>query len=644
MLNAIRTGLLSVVSILLAVAPAFCFPPKETPKYPVSSIPSDMKLNMNAVYWQDKIEFEILAKNRAFFRVANVITILNPNAKDLAQVVVVYDRLSKVTNLKGTIYNAQGEVVKKFKPSDIYDRSDFDGVTVFSDTRYKLLDMSHGAYPYTVEYEYEVDYRKLFWIPDFAVTNTDKVSSMHVEYTMIYPKDLKPRANINKIDIQPDIRQLGDNIEAASWRFQNVKPVEDEPYSRHKDLIPGIDFAPSSFEFDGYAGNMETWNLFGSWVKSLNTGRDNLPEATKQTVRALANEFSDPHEKVRALYQYMQGKTRYVSIQLGIGGYQPFDATVVDVNGYGDCKALSNYMVTLLQTVGIKAHYVLVQAGKRPWMNTNFPSSQFNHAIVCVPMKTDTVWLECTSQTNPFGYMGSFTGNRKALAIVDNGAVVVRTPVYSEKENLQLRNADVVVDANGNATAKIATVYKGIQYENGGLHSVLDNDAEGQKKWVMKNTDIPTFDLKSFSITYDKNTLPSANVNLNIVLNNFATVSGKRLFLTPNLMNRYSSIPPKIEDRKTPVVLNMAYTDIDTIRYKVPEEIYPEYLPEPVKLESRFGKYEASYSIDQGEIIYSRKFIMKSGEFPVATYAELTNFLQSVSRADKIKIVFLNKT
>src|SRR5688572_3152226 len=137
MLNAIRTGLLSVVFILLAVAPAFCFPPKETPKYPVSSIPSDMKLNMNAVYWQDKIEFEILAKNRAFFRVANVITILNPNAKDLAQVVVVYDRLSKVTNLKGTIYNAQGEVVKKFKPSDIYDRSDFDGVTVFSDTRYK---------------------------------------------------------------------------------------------------------------------------------------------------------------------------------------------------------------------------------------------------------------------------------------------------------------------------------------------------------------------------------------------------------------------------------------------------------------------------------------------------------------------------
>jgi hypothetical protein len=173
---------------------------------------------------------------------------------------------------------------------------------------------------------------------------------------------------------------------------------------------------------------------------------------------------------------------------------------------------------------------------------------------------------------------------------------------------------------------------------------VLDNDGEGQKKWVQENTDIPTFDLKSFSITHDKNSIPSANVNLDIILNNFATVSGKRLFLTPNLMNRYSSIPPKLEKRKTPVVLSTAFTDYDTIRYKLPEEIYPEFLPEPVKIESRFGKYEASYSVDQGEIIYSRKFVMKSGEFPAESYSELTSFLQSVSRADKTKVVFLNKT
>ena len=89
----------------------------------------------------------------------------------------------------------------------------------------------------------------------------------------------------------------------------------------------------------------------------------------------------------------MQNKTRYVSIQLGIGGYQPFEASVVDKTGYGDCKALSNYMLSMLETIGIKGHYALIMAGQNsPELEEDFPSSQFNHAIVAVPNGADTLW------------------------------------------------------------------------------------------------------------------------------------------------------------------------------------------------------------------------------------------------------------
>jgi hypothetical protein len=141
-----------------------------------------------------------------------------------------------------------------------------------------------------------------------------------------------------------------------------------------------------------------------------------------------------------------------------------------------------------------------------------------------------------------------------------------------------------------------------------------------------------------------KNKIPSAVVNLELTLNRYATISGKRIFLTANLMNRWTSIPEKIENRKTPVIKRSAYTDIDTIRFHLPEGIYAESVPEPVKLKTRFGEYECSYRIDQGNLIYVRKVVMHKGSFPTESYNELIDFYRGMSRADNNKLVFMNKT
>lgn len=636
-------------SLLIAALFCVCVLPearaKETPKYIVAQIPAELRENVNAVFWEDRMIYQIHAKNRATYKMLQAVTIFNENARDHAKVHVGYDKLSKIVSIKGTIYDAEGFVIKKIKSSDIYDQSAYDGYTLFSDDRFKYMNLTHGSYPYTVEYEYEVEYKYLFAIPDFILLGDEKTSSLNVEFTLIYPRELKPKFRTNNITTEPVVTAVNENIESTSWQFRNVKPITFEPLSpRLTEIIPSIKTAPTEFEYSGYSGSMQSWDSFGAWINSLNKGRDILPQATAQKLKSITDEFPSKEEKIMAAYEFLQSRTRYVSIQLGIGGYQPFEASVVDEVGYGDCKALSNYMVSLLSSIGIKSHYVLVQAGRnRSRMITNFPSTQFNHAIVCVPMEKDTIWLECTSQTNPFGYMGSFTGNRKALAITDKGAVPVNTPRYTEKENVQRRTANVQIDLNGNAKARVVTTYSGIEYEIGSPE-VLSSNFDEQKKWVQENTRIPVFDVNNFSIKYVKSRIPSAIVQLDLTLNKLATVSGKRLFIQPNLMNRSSYIPPKVEDRKTKVVLENTFTHLDTVNYTIPEQIYPEHLPEPVKIESRFGSYEAGFKLDQGKVVYIRKFVRKNGEFPAESYPELIDFYKNVAKADNTKIIFLNKT
>ncbi|MEQ8423350.1 MAG: transglutaminase family protein, partial [Cyclobacteriaceae bacterium] len=400
------------------------------------------------------------------------------------------------------------------------------------------MDLSQVTYPYTVEYEYEMEMKYLYTFPDFFLYHDDEVSAEKIEYSIVYPSDLKPRYKLFMID-EPNTRAVDRGMEEMKWEFANVIPDKFEPYSPPLyEVAPNISVSPVDFSFGGYVGKMDSWKNYGIWQGALNKGRGELAASTKKAVNELIQDTHNDEEKVKRIYHYLQNKTRYVSIQEGIGGMQPFPATLVDEVGYGDCKALSNYMVALLSEAGIKGYYTKIRAGRNERdIRKDFPSHQTNHIIVAVPNGMDTLWLECTSQTNPFGYLGTFTGDRFGLMVGEDGGKLVRTPSYTAEQNSQLRNAEVTITGSGNATATIKTSYAAIQFENGNLNFILDRP-DKQKEWIQRNTQISNFDILSFSMTQKKEKIPVATVELELKLDRLVSVSGKRIFLTPNLMNR----------------------------------------------------------------------------------------------------------
>jgi hypothetical protein len=386
---------------------------------------------------------------------------------------------------------------------------------------------------------------------------------------------------------------------------------------------------------------MSGWKEFGKFVFDLKQGRDELPPDVKARVHQIADPLPTVEEKIAALYHYLQKNTRYISIQLGIGGFQPFDAKFVAQKAYGDCKALTNYMFSLLKEAGIRSHYSLVCAGKYDtYLNVDFPSQQFNHVILSVPLSKDTAWLECTSQTLPAGYLGDFTGNRQALLITEEGGKLVNTVKYEAKDNVQERIMDGVLAEDGTLSIKSITSFTGLQLDD--VHHLINQlTSDKVKEYLQEQLNLATYDIVSFSYKEDKTLSPEISEALDLVVSNYATVTGKRLFITPNILNRSGMKLTEPEKRQFDVVLPMAFHDLDSISIQVPDGYRPESMPADTELKTPFGEYKSRVVLQGRQLNYYRDFIFYGGRHPAESYSKLVKFFDDIHKADRARVVLV---
>ncbi|HEX4852096.1 MAG TPA: DUF3857 domain-containing protein, partial [Puia sp.] len=367
--------------------------------YAVSNIPAAILKNANIVKRTEEIRFEIVdvGKAREYHKYA--ITVLNENGDKEAIFEDYYDKLQSIESIDGTLFDATGKKLKSLKKSDIEDLSGTDNSSLIVDSRIKYHSFHYKVYPYTVEYVEEIKYNYTMFFPTWTPQENERYAVEESKITVICPQDYKFRYKAFNYSKEPVQASMKSGM-SYTWEITNLPAIESEYASPHWfEITPVVFFGPNEFQLEGFKGNMQTWKEFGKFVYTLKLGRDELPDDVKQKVHQLTDGIKNPKEKIARLYEFMQQNTRYVSVQLGIGGWQPFDAKYVATKKYGDCKALSNYMYSLLKEIGIKSYYTLIRGGEneKPVV-PDFPSSQFNHVILCVPLDKDSVWLECTSQ------------------------------------------------------------------------------------------------------------------------------------------------------------------------------------------------------------------------------------------------------
>lgn len=612
--------------------------------YSVDKISPTLLKSSKAVIRSHSREIDIRVPSQVQIKEERAITIVNERSLEYARIVEYYDKSSAIKSLKGEILDQSGKVVGKFSLSDFKDQSAASDASLFESFRLKHFLPNIKSFPATIVYTIEKRSTQNLIIPDWNPNYMEEVSIEKSRYSLITKLDEKINIDVQNFPGEATISDATD-AKVYEWSVENIAPEVEESFmpNRLTSMI-SVKVAPVNFIYYGKKGNYSNWNELGTWIyDNLLKDKRKLSYNTTLEVDALLKGVTSKYEKTKKLYAYMQSKTRYISIQIGIGGFEPFNAEYVDRLGYGDCKALVNYMQSLLEYAGIDSYYCVVEAGdlKRDLHPTFASMSQGNHVIVAVPIDGEIIWLECTDQKMPFGFLGTFTDDRNVLAVGPLGAKIMRTPKLTTSSNAQRREGSFVFADNGGLNGKISTSFTGSQYDNHIQITLAKTPLESDR--ILKQFyDINNINFKKFEFKEDKSSNPVSLENLEIFIPEYASVSEKRWIVQPNIFSVQGKISES-RDRKNPLFLNRGFVDIDSIIFEVPSSLAIPNFPPPIKLEQEFGSYEFRIEKHENGFKLFRRIEIRDGTYPANMYNSFVEFISKIRTSDLSRLILEKK-
>ncbi|MEQ8577710.1 MAG: DUF3857 domain-containing protein [Balneola sp.] len=606
---------------------------------PISTI---LSMNAHSVIRNSETVVEIVDEGTAYYTVKEAKTIYDKSNKELAELVIFYDQLRKIEYIKANILDKEGKIIKSFTEDDAFDYSAGDGFSFFSDNRVKVLGLYHNSFPYTVEFEYKMKYDGTMflptWYPQMPGQSVTKASLKVIDKTgngvRFFSKNLKDTVKVNYVDGNKEL----------SWDVNFLTAKEREVLGPPaQEILPVVMIAPTKFEIENSYGDASNWKDFGKWYYELGEGSRVLSNEAKREVLSKIEGLTDEKQIVYALYNYLQTKTRYVSIQLGLGGWKPFPAEYVYENEYGDCKALTNYMLAILEEAGIKSNAVLIRNGiSSPPMISEFSSNQFNHVILRVELSNgEVIWLECTSKYYPPGHIGGGNEGKEALMISENGGEIIKTPESSEAENVSATLSKIKIDADGTAELEATRKTKGI-IQGDILNTLKPISEKAREEWLTRQLNFNDFNIVEASFDNIVNSKDESSYFFKLNLKDYVSQTSSRLFVPLNKLNAWYFKPEVQEKRNQEIWLPYLFTEEDISVFELPSGYEIESIPKNFRVDKNFGNYSVDYSMsEEGEVVLTRKLMITSKRLPADSYDDFRDFFTAITQSDNNNLVLV---
>lgn len=593
----------------------------------ITALQSRAEVTVSSIIIKSESVLSIKSVNRIDHEEHRIVTILSEKGNFHSQLEFFEDNYQKTSSYDVIVKDSDGNVVARYNRKDFSRNKVIEAVSSYGEVDRYSLDCGLKRYPYTIETHYLFQ-KKTFLLGGYNFSEDAGTKVLNSTYTVFYPADFELRYDLNRPDMISVTSENTDGYKTLKFQLANSFSGQFESYLRESNS-PVVYIVPKVFEYGKIAGSFDSWKQYGQWTNALWAGRDVLSEPAAAQIDKLRATYSEKNALAEAIYAYTQQNMRYVAITYGLGGLQTMSADETFNLGYGDCKALSNFTAAAMRYAGIEAYPALVYGGsEHPNIDPGKPMAAFNHVIVCLPAKTDTTWLECTDNSMPFGYLSNFTDNRYALLLKPCGGELIRTPTYPASANRTIRSARIELRANGSASIQLDCSYRNLAMQKTDFYTREFSSAQPIKA-VKREVKIPSFDLENFNSDLYKNQEPVLNVEFTLEARNVGRKVGRKQLIKPFLFDL--PVPGLNPDttRVYPVYFKHGYEYTDSVTVVLPHESKIIQPLTEMEKENDFGSLSVKVSADsdQHALHIVRNIRLNGGEFPLAQYADLADFL-----------------
>jgi len=590
----------------------------------------------NSILHYSNTEINIESLNKVTVKKSYKVEVLNKFEEYVNKIILHYSPEHKISNIE-VIVEVPGSKTKKFKRKDFKDFA-ADGSNLATDSRAIILDIGANRFPYFINVEYEKIISGTMFIPDWDPQENNTQYVKEASYKII--NNTNADLIFNNYNM-PRPKGNGKNYTAF---IQNIEPFDYESYNYNSlDYYPVLEVNCNKFEFFNYQGSFDSWQTFGDFQSQLFSNSNTLTAAELTAIKKEIPFKENKLEQAKAVYDYLQDNSRYVSVQLGIGGWKPQETGFTHQKKYGDCKALSYYTKILLDEFDIPAYYTTINAGKYSFGKVNQkPNSNFNHAILTIPIEQDTVWLECTSQSNPFGYLGTFTSDRYALAVDGTNSKLVKTRAYNKDDNSSQSKYYINIKDADDISVEIEKTLSAIVLQESGLMNFDNLTNVEQINRLADVNMINNFKMTDYKVSPTTNEIvPKCNISITGDIGTGFTKKGSRIFFKLNDFFTNQEIYFNEAERTKPIYLQYPFTKVDVIFIAYPKNYTVEAPVKPTQEVTKYGEFNIDYTvIDDNNIMVTRKVAFNKGTYQVAEFEALRTFTQTIKQKDKEMVVF----